>query len=204
MFADERSSRGVVVVRLLLVVVVSVALVTLGRQTAPDPPVRQVAGVPVGFSRTPAGARAAASTYATARARAILQAPTRRQAVLEAIGTRSFAAGVQRQERARDLAPLAVHEEADYLVAVLGSRVEVFTEGRARLTVWLVQVLAADTAAGSFLTQTVDLAWIDGDWRLDRQVDARRQAVPEITQTPRFTDTRHLVPGLRSPAYGRP
>lgn len=205
MFAEERAPRWALVLRIVLVLVAAGALVAIGRLTAPDrPPVRFVAGVPVGYERTEPGARAAAMTYATARARAILLDPARRRQVLHAIATPRFARVADREDEARDLAPLSGQEQARYMVAALGTSVETFAADRARVTVWLLQALAVDRTVASFLTQTVDLQWVDGDWRLAGQADARVQAVPEITQTPRHADTRRLAARLTAPTYGRP
>ncbi len=205
MLTDDRTSRWAVVLRVLLVLIAAGALVLIGRMTAPDqPPPRFMAGVPVGFTRTQAGARAAALTYATSRARAILLAPQHRRIALNAIATPRFAAVADREDQARDLAPLSGQEAGRYLITALGSRLDGFTDQRARLTVWLFQVWAADTAVGSFSTQTVELVWQENDWRLDRQIDSPVQAVPQITQRPRFAQTRELVAELGAPRFGRP
>jgi hypothetical protein len=204
-FADESTTRWTVVLRILLVLVAAGALVAIGRLTAPDrQPVRFASGVPVGYARTEAGARAAAATYATVRAQAILLAPAERRRVLGAVATPAFARAAEREDEARDLAPLADHEQARYVAATLGATTDAYHGSRARVTVWLLQALAADRAVASFLTQTVELRWVDGDWRLAGQRESRGQAVPEITQTPRHTDTRRLVARLQAPTYGRP
>jgi hypothetical protein len=204
-FAESRGPRWALTLRILLVLVAAGALVTIGRLTAPDQPAtRFVAGVLVGYERTEPGARAAAMTYATARARAILLDPARRRETLRAIATPKFARVADREDEARDLAPLAGQEQARYVVAGLGTSVERYDADRARVTVWLVQALAVDRTVASFLTQTVDLEWIDGDWRLAGQANAPVQAVPEITQTPRHADTRRLAARLNAPTYGRP
>jgi hypothetical protein len=204
-FADETMSRRGVVLRILLVLVAAGALVAIGRLTASDHhPVRFVAGVPVGYPRSETGARAAAATYATTRAQAILLEPAARRHVLDAIAIPAFARTADREDQARDLAPLAGQEQARYLVAALGTTVDAFTQDRARVTVWLLQALASDRAVGSFLTQTVELEWVDGDWRLAGQADSRVQAVPEITQAPRHADSRRLAARLQAPTYGRP
>lgn len=204
MFA-EQSSRWGTVLRFVLVLVTAAALLLVGRLTAPhDRPTRQVAGVPVGFPRTQDGARAAGMTYAAARARATLLAPDRRRALLRAIATGRFAQAADRQDGARDLAPLSDQQQARFLVTALGSRVDGFSSERVRLTVWLCQVFAADTAVGSFSTQAVALSWVDGDWRLEDQRDATVQAVPEVTQAARYRDTRTLLRGLSAPTLGRP
>lgn len=205
MFAENPTGRRTTVLRILLLLIAAVALIVLGRVTAPDDrTIRSVAGVPVGFARSEHGARAAGMTYAAARARATLLNPERRRTLLEAIATARFAAVADRDDEQRDLAPLADQEEGRYLVTALGSRLDTHDENRARLTVWLIQLWAADAAVASFSTQTVALVWEDDDWRLDGQTESDVQAVPQITQTPRQADTRRLVTTLAPPTFGRP
>ena len=57
-----------------------------------------------------------------------------------------------------------------WLVRPLAWNVETFDGDQARVAVWVVTILsAAEVAApqSEFLTVTVDLAWLDGDWRVD-------------------------------------
>lgn len=204
MFATD-NPRGATVLRVLLVLVVAVALVLVGRATAPDrPELRRPQGVLMGYARSEDGARTAALTYASTRARTVLLAPERRRKLLEAFSTGRFARVAGREDRERDLAPLAGQEAARFQVAGLGSRVDRLDGGVALVTVWLFQVFAADETVGSFSTQRVRLVWQDGDWRLDAQQDAPAQAVPDIVQRPQRGNTRELVGALTPPTYGRP
>lgn len=52
----------------------------------------------------------------------------------------------------------------------LAWRVESFRDTQARVSVWTVTILSAAGVAApqsEFLTVTLDLAWLDGDWRVD-------------------------------------
>lgn len=204
MFATD-NPRSATVVRVLLLLVVAVALVLIGRATAPDrPELRRPQGVPMGYAHSEDGARTAALTYASTRARTVLLAPGSRRRLLEAFSTSRFAQVAGREDRERDLAPLAGQEAARFQVAGLGSRVEHLDDDEAVVTVWLFQVFAADETVGSFSTQQVRLVWQDGDWRLDAQQDAPAQAVPDIVQRAQRRHTRELVGALTPPTYGRP
>lgn len=204
-FANNDTARWAALTRVLLLLIAAGALVLIGRMSAAGPrDARLAAGVPTGFERSVDGSRSAAITYAAARARAKLLAPERRRMLLQAIGTPAFVASADREDEQQDLAPLSGQDEGRYLVTGLGSQVERCAGERCRVTVWLLQVWAADTAVGSFSTQTVSLVWSDGRWRLDRQADSEVQAVPAVTQTPRYADTRGLTAVLEAPTFGRP
>ncbi len=57
-----------------------------------------------------------------------------------------------------------------WLVRPLASRVESFRSHEASVAVWTVTVLSAEEVASpqtEWVTVTVDLAWVDSDWRVD-------------------------------------
>lgn len=204
MFSRDTQRRNTAL-RILLALVAAAALFLIGRATVPGEPfARSVDGIPVGFAKSPDGARAAALTFASARARAVLLEPRRRRPMLKAIGTGRFARAADLEDARRDLAPLTAHEQARYLVSGLGTRIVNYTTERASVQVWFFQVLGADTAVGSFSTQNVALVWQDKRWRLDGQSDAPQQAIPEIVQTARRAETRAVMADLHAPSFGRP
>jgi hypothetical protein len=62
-----------------------------------------------------------------------------------------------------------------WLVRPLAWHVESFRADEATVSVWTVTVLSAETVAApqsEWLTVTVDLVWLDGDWRVDGVRDA--------------------------------
>ncbi|RMH80574.1 MAG: hypothetical protein D6683_05055 [Actinomyces sp.] len=57
-----------------------------------------------------------------------------------------------------------------WLVRPLAWRVEHYGPHEARVSVWTITILSAAGVAApqtEFLTVTLDLAWVDGDWRVD-------------------------------------
>ncbi|HMQ25916.1 MAG TPA: hypothetical protein PKA98_08005, partial [Acidimicrobiales bacterium] len=57
-----------------------------------------------------------------------------------------------------------------WLVRPLAWRVDDYRDTNARVSVWTVTILSAAGVAApqsEFLTVTLDLAWVDGDWRVD-------------------------------------
>jgi hypothetical protein len=57
-----------------------------------------------------------------------------------------------------------------WLVRPLAWRVDDFRDTQARVSVWTVTILSAASVAApqsEFLTVTLDLSWVDGDWRVD-------------------------------------
>ncbi|MGQ0823768.1 MAG: hypothetical protein ACT4OX_01850 [Actinomycetota bacterium] len=57
-----------------------------------------------------------------------------------------------------------------WLVRPLAWRVDSFRDNDARVSVWTVTILSAAGVAApqsEFMTVTLDLAWVDGDWRVD-------------------------------------
>lgn len=137
-------------------------------------PTLERAGLDVGFSDDEAGAVAAAVSYATASQRWLYFTDDEIRAAVAEIATPTAAA------RMADDLVLDVSMARDqlgassgrvwWLVRPLAWRVERFDGDEARVAVWVVTILsAAEVAApqSEFMTVTVDLAWFDGDWRVD-------------------------------------
>lgn len=137
-------------------------------------PVREVAGVPVGFAGTRPGAVAAAVAYVAAPQRWLYFDDDEITAALGVLASpaavdRLTAEVVSEVGLARD----ALAQSAGrvwWLVHPLATRVEFFTPDAARVSVWTVTVLAAAGVAlpqSEWMTVTVDLVWSGDDWRVD-------------------------------------
>lgn len=137
-------------------------------------PVGEVAGVPVGFAGDESGAVAAGVSYATASQRWLYFTDDEIEAALTEIATpaagpRLAADVISDISMARD----QLGQSAGriwWLVRPLAWRVDHFSDSQARVAVWTVTILSAAGVAApqsEFLTVTLDLAWIDGDWRVD-------------------------------------
>ena len=132
------------------------------------------AGLPAGFARTRDGALAAGLVYtATVSQRVLYFDDEQTAAALESIAANAardtFVADTVRQlEAAR--APLSAGSgTAWWLVRPLAWKVEAYTPDRARIAVWLVRVLARPGVVvpqSSWVTETVEVVWERGDWRL--------------------------------------
>jgi hypothetical protein len=151
--------------------------------TVPAPPAAQVTGpgpagdvdgAPAGFTRTRAGAQAAAIAYtATLSQRLLYLEPAAAEAAVRAAAAGASEASLTADaldglQAARE--PLAQGTGATWwIVQPLAAKVEAFDTGRARVSVWLVRVLSRQGVVvpqSSWVTETVELVWEDGDWRL--------------------------------------
>ena len=137
-------------------------------------PTLERAGLDVGFSDDEEGAVAAAVSYSTAAQRWLYFTDDEIRAAVDEIATpvavpRMADDIVLEVSMARD----QLGESSGrvwWLVRPLAWNVETFDGDQARVAVWVVTILsAAEVAApqSEFLTVTVDLAWLDGDWRVD-------------------------------------
>ena len=137
-------------------------------------PTREVDGAPAGFARNRDGAQAAAIAYtATLSQRLLYLEPAAAEAAVRAIAasasvdtiTRDVLAGLQAVRE-----PLASGTGATWwVVEPLAAKVEAHTTDRARISVWMVRVLSRPGVVvpqSSWVTETVELVWEDGDWRL--------------------------------------
>lgn len=135
-------------------------------------------GMPAGFRRDEAGARAAAMTYACASQRWLYLSDAQVEATVAAVATPSAAPRLARdvvgEVRAAREALAASAGRVWWIVRPLAVKVASFDRDRARVEVWVVSVLsAADVALpqSDWTTVTVDLAWQEGDWRVDAVAD---------------------------------
>ena len=152
------------------------------RQTAPAGvagPVGEAAGLPVGFAQDERGAVAAAVAYATASQRWLYFTDAEIEAAMNEIAT-PVAAPRLAEDVVADIS-MARGQLAQssgriwWLVRPLAWRVDSFRGAEARVSVWTITILSAAGVAApqsEYLTVTLDLAWVDGDWRVDGVRDA--------------------------------
>lgn len=142
-------------------------------------PTRQVAGMPAGFTHDEVGATRAAAAYATASERWLYFSDEELTAAVEQISTpasaeRAVAEVVADITSARE----GLGETQGpvwWFVRALATRVEHHAEDEARISVWIVTVLSAEGVAApqsEWQTLTIDLEWVDGDWKVDDIEDA--------------------------------
>jgi len=147
------------------------------RPTAPanEPgPAGEAAGVPVGFGDDEPGAVAAALAYATASQRWLYFTDAEIEAAVTEIATPVAAprlvddviadVTMARDQLTRSQGPVW------WLVRPLAWRVEHFSTTESRVSVWTITILSAAGVAApqsEFLTVTLDLSRVDGDWRVD-------------------------------------
>ena len=150
--------------------------------TSPRPPAPEgatgptgaAAGLPVGFAADEPGAVAAAIAYATASQRWLYFNNGEIKTAVAEIATPVAAprlaedvvadVSMARDQLARSSGRIW------WLVRPLAWRVDSFRDTEARVSVWTVTILSAAGVAApqsEFLTVTLDLAWVDGDWRVD-------------------------------------
>lgn len=142
-------------------------------------PSGEAAGMPVGFAPGEHGAVVAAVAYATAPQRWLYFSDDEIRAAIGQIATPAAA-----DRLAGDVvAEVAIAREqlgassgrVWWLVRPLAWELEFHDDNEARVSVWVVTVLsAAEVAApqSEWMTVTLDLAWVDGDWRIDAVRDA--------------------------------
>lgn len=137
-------------------------------------PTGEAAGVPVGFADDEPGAVAAAIAYATASQRWLHFTDDEIEAAIDEIATPVAAPRLAEDvvadvSMARDQL-VRSSGRIWWLVRPLAWRVDSFRDTEARVSVWTVTILSAAGVAApqsEFLTVTLDLAWVDGDWRVD-------------------------------------
>jgi len=152
------------------------------REASPHPtvsagaagPAGEAAGVPVGFASGKQGAVAAAVAYATASQRWLYFTDDQIAAAVNEIATPAAAPRLTKDvvadiSMARDQ---LAHSSGRiwWLVRPLAWRVDDFSGSATRVSVWTVTILSAAGVAApqsEFVTITLDLARVDGDWRVD-------------------------------------
>lgn len=143
-------------------------------QAATVGPTREPDGTPAGFARSRDGAREAAVAYtATLSQRLLYLEPDAAEAAVRAVAAEASAdtltndvlAGLRTVRE-----PLATGTGATWwVVEPLAAKVEAYTADRARVSVWVVRVLSRQGVVvpqSSWVTETVELVWEGGDWRL--------------------------------------
>jgi hypothetical protein len=194
--------------RLLTAVAIVMAIFAtglIGRLTAPghnsSPEVtsapdetRTVAGVPVGYARTRAGAVAAMAAYGQALSDPRVQLDDRRRdEVASAVGTERYARSL------RDAAPvfaarrtgsvgraLRPDTRAVFLGVPIAFRIVAYDGSRAVVKSWGVAVVASDTGLSpeaSWGTTITTAVWEHDDWKVD-QVRSLTGPVPAGAGTP--------------------
>jgi hypothetical protein len=136
-------------------------------------------GAPGGFSRGEDGAVAAAIAYATASQRWLYLTDDEITAAVTEIATQvaaqRLAADVVSEIRtARDQLG-ASPGRVWWLVRPLAWRLDHHSGDEARVSVWVVTVLSAAEVAApqtEWMTVTIDLAWVEDNWRVDAVHDA--------------------------------
>lgn len=134
----------------------------------------EIDGAPAGFARSRNGARAAAIAYtATLSQRLLYLEPAAADAAVRAIAADASADTITAEVLAGLHAvrePLAAGSGATWwVVEPLATKVEAYTTDRARVSVWIVRVLSRQGVVvpqSSWVTETVELVWEGGDWRL--------------------------------------
>jgi len=159
-------------------------------------PTDVVDDVPVGYARTEAGAVAAATNYIATigdkrafnepwreNAYRVMGAPDAYQTLVD-----SVRASYQRIDTELGLGETAAYDGSVQAVTVpLGYRVEAVSPDRATVTVWAAGWLARPTGQQLPLravANTVELQWIDGDWKLLRVVDSQPLNPPGVAGPP--------------------
>ncbi|MEX1171829.1 MAG: hypothetical protein WEG56_04360 [Chloroflexota bacterium] len=136
-------------------------------------PRRDVAGMPVDFAHSRAGAVAAAASYVRAGQHIYELDADGRDAALRTVAADDAEPGFLAAQAsqlaqldgvaARGTGPLTWH------VSVLATRLDAYRATRARVSIWRVGVLAIDgltAPLAEYTTVTYELVWEDGDWRI--------------------------------------
>ncbi|MGH9212783.1 MAG: hypothetical protein ACRD2C_19250 [Acidimicrobiales bacterium] len=152
-------------------------------------PMTERSGLPAGFSHDEAGAVAAAVAYAGASQRWLYWTDGQIATAVAEMATPEAA------ERLTDEIVATVRAARDelaespgrvwWLVHPLAWRVDRYSPGRATVAVWTMRLLSASDVAvpqTEWLTSTLDLDWVNGDWRL---AEVRDTAGPTPMTGPR-------------------
>lgn len=137
-------------------------------------PAAERSGVPVGFSHDEHGAVAAAIAYATASQRWLYFTDDEIRKAVSQIATPTAGARLA-DDVVRTVSSARKRLGASpgrvwWLVRPLARQVVLHQRDSARVAVWVVTVLSAAQVAApqsEWMTVTVDLTWLGGDWRVD-------------------------------------
>jgi hypothetical protein len=173
-------------------------------------PRQVVNGVPVGYQHSEQGAVAAAANYVRVLSSAMILDQAQRRAAIQAI---SAPESLARQQRAFDQAvallskglgvgQAGARDGTVLLRAVpVGWRLEAYTADRARVAIWVTSVLGALSGPQgvpvreAWGTTTVELRWVDGDWKLLKTTTTDGPVPIADTATP--TAASQLIPEAR-------
>jgi hypothetical protein len=170
-----------------------------------------VKGVPVGYQRSEQGAVAAAANYVRVLSSDMILDQAQRRAAIQAISAPETLA---RQQRAFDQAvallskglgvgQAGAKDGTVLLRAVpVGWRLEAYTGDRARVAIWVTSVIGALGGSPQGVpvreawgTTTVELRWVDGDWKLLKTTTTDGPVPIADTATP--TAASQLIPEAR-------
>jgi hypothetical protein len=155
---------------------------------------RSLAGVPVGFPDTPAGAAQAVAAYQRAFATPAILRPAVMRARIEAVAAPDYAQtmlaanspGAERLAAGPIGVGVSKGIQTLYEAVPIGYRVESFQPDRAQVLTWgftlLGNAASAEPAAYFGLTHT-ELAWIDGRWQI-AETKARFGPTPKLATKP--------------------
>ncbi|WP_424212581.1 hypothetical protein ACN20G_11065 [Streptomyces sp. BI20] len=149
------------------------------------PPVNTPPGeLPRGFARTRQGAESAATNYAVALGSTAMFTADSRHRLVDALYTPDAAAALKApQDKAYSpelLAGLGLDPQGNPPTGTtfvartvpIGSRTEAYTQDRAAIAVWCMELTgmsgekATTPIRTGWVTRTVQLAWIDEDWKI--------------------------------------
>jgi hypothetical protein len=167
-----------------------------------------VSGVPVGYQHSQQGAVAAAANYARVLSSSLILDRAKRRKAIAALAAPEALAGQQRAwdqavallSKGLGVADGAARDGAVLLRAVpVGWRMEEYTGERATVAIWVTSVLGAlggppqgVPVREAWGTSTVELRWVDGDWKLldTTNTDGPRPIADSATPTA----TPQLIP----------
>jgi hypothetical protein len=174
-------------------------------------PRQVVKGVPVGYQHSEQGAVAAAANYARVLSSAMILDQAKRRAAIQTI---SAPEALARQQRAFDQAvalltkglgvgQAGAKDGTVLLRAVpVGWRLEAYTGDRAKVAIWVTSVIGAlggppqgVPVREAWGTTTVELRWVDGDWKLLNTTTTDGPVPIADTATP--TAASQLIPEAR-------
>jgi hypothetical protein len=164
--------------------------------------------VPVGYQHSVKGAVAAAANYARVLSSTLILDRSRRRAAIEALAAPET---LRRQQRAWDQAVAELtkglgiadggSQDGTVLLRAVpvGWRLEEYTGDRATVAIWVTSVLGALGGSPGGMpvreawgTTTVELRWVDGDWK-QLQITNKDGPVP-IADTATPTAASQLIP----------
>jgi hypothetical protein len=147
--------------------------------SGPGPRFADANALPAGFARTPAGAVAAATTYVRQGQRIFDLTPDQRSAALQNLAAHGAADSFVADQTAQlaELDGIAARGQGHLTwdVTVLATRIDAYTQPRARVSVWRVGILSIDgltAPLAEWTTVTYDLVWERADWRVWAQTQS--------------------------------